>query len=64
MFGGPFASGFGGVVLLEAEKPAAATAIMDADPAIAAGLTVYRWHEVRPFFDAFAGRAWAPAAPG
>ena len=62
LFGGRFASGFGGVALLEAESSAAAAAIMDADPAVAAGLMTYRLHEVRPFFDAFAGQAWSPPA--
>lgn len=60
LFGGPFASGFGGITLSGAESLADAAAIMDADPAVVAGLMVYRRHGVRPFFDAFAGRAWLP----
>ncbi len=63
LFGGPFVSGFGGVVLLEADSQAAAATFMDNDPAVAAGLLSSRIEQVRVVFDAFAGKAWEVAAP-
>ena len=62
LFGGPYRSGFGGMALLEADSAADAAAIMDADPAVMAGILAYNIADVRPYFDAIAGRAWSPAA--
>jgi len=61
LFGGPFRSIDGGIVLLEAPDRLAAKSVMDADPAVAAGILDYNLFEVRVFFDAVAGEAWSPA---
>ncbi len=64
LLGGPFASGYGGIALLEAADETAARAIMDADPAVKAGVMAYDLNAVRTFFDAFAGTAWSPPVSG
>ncbi len=64
LFGGPFVSGFEGVVLIEADSHAAAASFIANDPAVAAGLLSSRVEQVRVVFDAFAGKAWEIAAPG
>ncbi|GGC62247.1 YciI family protein [Chelatococcus reniformis] len=61
LFGGPFRSSFGGIALIEAGDLAAARAIVEADPAVARGIIAFDLHGVRPYFDAFAGLAWAPS---
>lgn len=60
LFGGPFRSSFGGVVLIEAGDLAGARAIIEADPAVAGGIMTFDLHSVRPYFDVIAGEAWEP----
>ncbi len=60
LFGGPFAARDGGIVLLEAPSQDEAKAVMDSDPAVAAGLMDYSLTEVRTFFDVISGQAWTP----
>lgn len=59
IFGGPARTGFEGVALVEAESGAAATDLMHDDPAVQAGILIFRVLELSPRFDAFAGRAWS-----
>lgn len=54
LLGGPFARE-GGIAVLDVEDEAAAEALMDADPAVEAGVMVYELHRMRAYFDAFAG---------
>jgi uncharacterized protein YciI len=54
LLGGPFARG-GGIAVLDVDDEAAAAALMDADPAVGAGVMVYELHRMRAYFDAFAG---------
>jgi uncharacterized protein YciI len=58
LFGGPYRSNDGGIVLLEARSRLDAKAILDADPAVAGGIMEYDLFEVRPYFDAISGDAW------
>jgi uncharacterized protein YciI len=51
--GGPFDHGGGIAVLNVADEPAA-RAVMDADPAVQAGVMVYEIRALRPVFDAVA----------
>jgi uncharacterized protein YciI len=60
LFGGPFRTGDGGIVLIEAPSRPDARSIMDEDPAVSAGVMDYTLFEVRPFFDVIAGEAWLP----
>lgn len=60
LFGGPFRSADGGIVLIEARDRLEAKSILDRDPAVCAGILDYSLFEVRPFFDAIAGEAWSP----
>jgi uncharacterized protein YciI len=60
LFGGPFRSDDGGIVLIEAAGRLEAKELMDCDPAIAAGIMDYNLFEVRRYFDAFSGDAWSP----
>ncbi len=62
LFGGPFRSNDGGIVLMEAAGRREAKAIMDGDPAVSAGILDYSLFEVRPYFDAISGDAWSPKA--
>ena len=48
--GGPFDHG-GGIAVLDVEDEAAARAVMDADPAVLAGVMVYQIRALRPVFD-------------
>lgn len=64
VFGGPFKTEAGGIAIIEAASLKEASAIMDADPAVIAGIIVHRVLDVRPYFDAFSGKAWSPEAPG
>ena len=59
LFGGPFTHGMAGLAVLEADDEREAAAMMDADPAIAAGIIAYRIEPIRPMFDAFPGGAGA-----
>jgi uncharacterized protein YciI len=49
--GGPFDHG-GGIAVLDVRDEAAARAVMDADPAVQAGVMVYELRALRPVFDA------------
>ncbi len=60
LFGGPFRSDDGGVVLIEAPTRLDAKSILDQDPAVSAGILDYNLFEVRPYFDAISGDAWSP----
>jgi uncharacterized protein YciI len=60
LFGGPYADEPAGIALLETPSREQASAIMESDPAIRTGLMVFRLSDVRPFFDAFSGKAWSP----
>src|SRR5208337_3380522 len=51
LFGGPFRSSDGGIVLIEAPSRPGAKAIMDEDPAVSAGVLDYTLFEIRPYFD-------------
>jgi uncharacterized protein YciI len=48
--GGPFDHG-GGIAVLDVRDEAAARAVMDADPAVLAGVMVYEIRALRPVFD-------------
>ncbi len=48
--GGPFDHG-GGIAVLHVGDEAAARAVMDADPAVLAGVMVYELRALRPVFD-------------
>jgi hypothetical protein len=48
--GGPFDHG-GGIAVLDVPDEAAARAVMDADPAVLAGVMVYEIRALRPVFD-------------
>lgn len=61
LFGGPYAHGLAGVALLEAEDEQSAAVMLDADPAIAAGIIAFKLEAMRPAFDAFAGVAGPPS---
>jgi uncharacterized protein YciI len=60
IFGGPTKAGFGGMAILETATATEASELMRADPAVLAGVLTYEVMELEPYFDAFAGRAWAP----
>lgn len=60
LFGGPFRSADGGIVLLEAGSRLEAKSIIESDPAVEAGILDYDLFEVRPYFDAISGDAWSP----
>ena len=51
--GGPFDHG-GGIAVLDVGDETAARAVMDADPAVQAGVMVYELRALRPVFDAAA----------
>ena len=53
LLGGPFEDG-GGVAVVEAADAATAGRLLDADPAVAAGVLSYRLHRLHAYFDAFA----------
>jgi uncharacterized protein YciI len=53
LVGGPFDEG-GGIAFLEAPDRDAATAIIDADPAVRAGVLSYTLHRLHAYFDAVA----------
>lgn len=62
LVGGPFEEG-GGIALLEAPDRGAATAIIDTDPAVQAGVLSYTLHQLHAYFDAVASiRAEASVA--
>jgi uncharacterized protein YciI len=52
--GGPFEHG-GGIAVLDVRDEAAARAVMDADPAVQAGVMVYELRVLRAVFDAASG---------
>lgn len=54
LLGGPFDHG-GGIAVLDVPDEAAARALMDADPAVRAGVMVYELRALRPIFDAARG---------
>jgi len=58
LFGGPFRTGDGGIVLLEAPSRLDAKTVLESDPAVGAGVLDYTLFEVRPYFDVIAGEAW------
>ena len=53
LLGGPFDDG-GGIAVLEAADQDAAAKLLDADPAVVAGVLTYRLHRLHAYFDAFA----------
>ncbi len=53
LVGGPFDEG-GGIALLEAPDRDAALALIEADPAVRAGVLGYRLHQLHAYFDAIA----------
>lgn len=62
LLGGPFDQG-GGIAVLDVPDEAAARAVMDADPAVQAGVMVYEIKALRPIFDAASGvRTDGPAS--
>ncbi len=52
--GGPFDHG-GGIAVLDVRDEIAARAVMDADPAVRAGVMVYQLRALRPVFDVAGG---------
>ena len=54
LLGGPFERG-GGIAVLDVADEADALEIMDADPAVAAGVLTYTLHGHHAYFDAFTG---------
>ena len=52
--GGPFDQG-GGIAILDVRDEAAARVVMDADPAVQAGVMVYELRALRAVFDAASG---------
>lgn len=60
LFGGPSRTGVNGMALLETTTGSDASDLMRDDPAVLAGVLTYEVTELNPFFDAFAGQAWAP----
>ncbi len=60
LFGGPFRSSDGGIVLIEAPCRTDARQIIESDPAVSAGILDYSLHDIRPYFDAISGDAWHP----
>ncbi len=60
LFGGPSRAGFRGMALMETATAAEASDLMREDPAVLAGILTCEVTELEPYFDAFAGRAWAP----
>jgi len=54
LLGGPFERG-GGIAVLDVPDEATGRALMDADPAVQAGVMVYELHRMRAYFDAFTG---------
>jgi uncharacterized protein YciI len=55
LLGGPFDRA-GGIAVLQADNETMAQQIMDADPAVVAGVMVYEMFELTAYFDAFTGR--------
>jgi uncharacterized protein YciI len=53
LLGGPFDSG-GGIAVLETPDDIAAKELLEADPAVMAGVLSYRLHRLHAYFDAFA----------
>jgi hypothetical protein len=53
LLGGPFDDG-GGIAVIEAADEMAAENLLEADPAVAAGVLSYRMHRLHAYFDAFA----------
>ncbi len=60
LFGGPGRDEVRGMALLETATAAEASDLMRDDPAVLAGVLTYEVIVLEPYFDAFAGRAWAP----
>ncbi len=52
LLGGPFDTG-GGIAVLDAEDSAVADALMQADPAVGAGVLSFRLHHLHAYFDAY-----------
>jgi uncharacterized protein YciI len=55
LLGGPAYDGRSGVALLEAPTLERATALIEADPAVRAGLFQFTMQRLTPYFDAFDG---------
>lgn len=55
LLGGPFSEGRSGLAVLEAGTETDARALMDADPAVRAGVFKHALHGLRPYFDAVSG---------
>lgn len=62
LLGGPFDRG-GGIAVLDVADEPAAVAIMDADPAVAAGVLTYTLHAHHAYFDAFTGSGTRMSVP-
>lgn len=54
LLGGPFDRG-GGIAVLDVAGETEARAVMDADPAVIAGVMTYEIHHLTAYFDAFHG---------
>ena len=54
LLGGPFDRD-GGIAVLDVEDRAAANTLMDADPAVVAGVLVYEVYALTAYYDAFHG---------
>lgn len=54
LLGGPFVRG-AGLAVLEVPDESAAVALMEADPAVVAGVFTFEAHPMVAYFDAFAG---------
>ncbi len=52
LLGGPFDDA-GGIAVLDTEEAAVAAALMEADPAVRAGVLSFRLHRVHAYFDAY-----------
>jgi uncharacterized protein YciI len=55
LLGGPFADHDGGIAVLDVANETAAIELLEADPAVAAGVLTYTLREVIPYFDVYAG---------
>lgn len=55
LLGGPFTSGEQGIAVLDVVDESSAAALLDADPAVEAGVLVYDLTAVRAYFDAYDG---------
>jgi uncharacterized protein YciI len=55
LLGGPFEDTSGGIAVLDVVDHSAAKALVDADPAVMAGVLTYELKPVTAYFDAYSG---------